>query len=782
MKKLINYFRQSLSTRLSLWIVLFALCIFYASLGYMFYEARRVVREEAISRATQVLDNTVQRVTNALDRVEVATDNTDWLAARHLNAPDSMFVYAHQILMNNPNLNGCSIAFEPYFFPDRGRYFSAYSYYNKGNIQVIQEGDEHYEYFTMDWYQLCKLLDRPCWTEPFIDYNPDDTSGKETIISYCKPLKNMGGEYVGTIAVDLSLSWLSQTISAVKPYPHSYSIMTGRGGTYFVHPDTTKLLYESIFTETLEREDTARTALGHAMQRGEEGMRQLCFDGEDCYVFYKPLSTTGWSVAIVCPESDIFGGFNQLRRVIMIIVIIGLLLMLYIFSRIIRRELKPLSQLAQQAETIASGQFDQTLPESKRTDEIGKLSHSFRNMQKSLVTYIEELKETTAQKASIDSELHVAKNIQMAMLPKIFPPYPERNDIDVFGQLDSAKEVGGDLFDFFIRDEKLFFCIGDVSGKGVPASLVMAVTRAQFRTIAAHEAMPDRIVTELNDAMAEGNDSNMFVTLFVGALDMPTGRMRYCNAGHDAPILIGSGAGLLPCDSNLPVGIMAGWKFTGQETTIDPHTTIFLYTDGLTEAMNSEFEQFQEERIFNVIKNTPNTPRQLIMAMTDAVHQFVGDAEQSDDLTMLALQYNHQEADVRYQRSITLPNDVQAVPELAEFVDHVCEALGFDMGVSMQLNLAIEEAVVNVMSYAYPPGTKGSVNIEARASDEWVKFVISDSGAPFDPTAKAEVDTTLSAEERGIGGLGIHLIRQIMDSINYERVGNLNVLTLLKKL
>ena len=403
-------------------------------------------------------------------------------------------------------------------------------------------------------------------------------------------------------------------------------------------------------------------------------------------------------------------------------------------------------------------------------------------MQKSLVTYIEELKETTAQKASIDSELHVAKNIQMAMLPKIFPPYPERNDIDVFGQLDSAKEVGGDLFDFFIRDEKLFFCIGDVSGKGVPASLVMAVTRAQFRTIAAHEAMPDRIVTELNDAMAEGNDSNMFVTLFVGALDMPTGRMRYCNAGHDAPILIGSGAGLLPCDSNLPVGIMAGWKFTGQETTIDPHTTIFLYTDGLTEAMNSEFEQFQEERIFNVIKNTPNTPRQLIMAMTDAVHQFVGDAEQSDDLTMLALQYNHQEADVRYQRSITLPNDVQAVPELAEFVDHVCEALGFDMGVSMQLNLAIEEAVVNVMNYAYPAGTKGSVNIEARASDEWVKFVISDSGAPFDPTAKAEVDTTLSAEERGIGGLGIHLIRQIMDSINYERVGNLNVLTLLKKL
>ena len=782
MKSLTNYMRKRLSVRLSLWIVLFAALIFVGALSYLFHESRQAVRQEAISRATEILDNTVLRVNNILDRVVVASENFVWLPTRHLDAPDSMFVYSKRILVNNPDLNGCSIAFEPNYFKNRGRYFSAFSVNENGKIMTTQEGNKHYEYFYMDWYQLCKLLDRPCWTEPFLDYNPDDIYSKEMITSYCMPMKDKDGQYVGTLSVDLSLSWLSKTISAVKPYPHSYSIMTGRGGTFFVHPDTTKLFYETIFTETLDHPNEAVTELGHAMQRGEEGMRQLEIDGVDSYVFFKPLGTTGWSVAIVCPESDIFGGFNRLRHAVWAIVLTGLLLMLIIVSRVITKSLKPLTTLASQAQVIAKGQFDKRLPDDGRIDEIGQLSHSFGDMQHSLTNYIEELKKTTALKASLDSELQVAKNIQMSMLPKIYPPYPDRDDIEIFGQLDSAKEVGGDLFDFFIRDEKLFFCIGDVSGKGVPASLVMAVTRAQFRTVAAHEAMPDRIISELNEAMAEGNDSNMFVTLFVGALDLPTGRMRYSNAGHDAPILIGSGAGLLPCDANIPVGVMPGWKFTAQEANIDPGTTIFLYTDGLTEAENIDHKQFQEKRIFEVINKTQNEPKMLIEAMTDAVHDFVGDAEQSDDLTMLALQYNHMQANIKYQRSLTLPNDVQAVPKLAEFVDIVCETVGFDMGTAMKMNLAIEEAVVNVMNYAYPAGVKGTVNIDAKASAEWVKFIISDSGAPFDPTAKAEVDTTLSAEERGIGGLGIHLIRQIMDSINYEREDGRNVLTLIKKL
>jgi sigma-B regulation protein RsbU (phosphoserine phosphatase) len=719
-------------------------------------------------------------------KVEVATNNTDWLAARHLDAPDSMFVYSNRILQNNTELNGCSISFEPYFFKEKGRFFSAYSVRRGNEIITTQKGDDYYEYFAMDWYQLPKLLNRPCWTEPFIDNSNGDLSSSVRIISYCKPLKDSHGEYVGTISVDLSLDWLSNTISAVKPYPNSYSIMIGRGGTYFVHPDTTKITRQTIFTQTMEQPDTALTALGYAMQRGEEGMKHMNIDGKDCYVFYKPLGQTGCSMAIVCPESDIFGGFDRLRNSVRAIVLVGLLLMLYLFIRIITRELQPLRRLADEAETIASGQFDAMLPDFKRIDEIGQLSHSFGNMQQSLVKYIDELKNTTAQKASIESDLRIASGIQMGMLPEQFPTREDRDDVELYASLTPAKEVGGDLFDFYFRDEKLFFCIGDVSGKGVPASLFMAVTRSTFRTVSAHESMPDRIVTIMNKTIADMNKNHMFVTLLVGVLDLPTGRLHYCNAGHDAPLLIGAGVGELPCDPNIPVGFMPTWKYSLQEARIFTGTTILLFTDGLTEAMNADYEQFQMERVNEVanraLSNQQQSPRQLIAQMTDAVHEFVGDAEQSDDLTMMAIQYIKQQSDVKMRKSIVLPNDTQEVPRLNAFVDEVCKSVGFDEGKTMEIKVAVEEAVVNVMNYAYPPEQRGDVTIEAASNDIRLKFTIIDSGKPFDPTVQNEVDTTLSAEARSIGGLGIHLIRQNMDSINYERVDNLNVLTLRKKL
>ena len=796
MKEIFQYIRRKLSVRVSLWVVFFAAIIFNVALGFLFYQARDAVRQEAVSRATQILDKTSQRVEGILNRVEVASNMTKWLVERHPDKADSMFVYSRGMLQNNPEFYNCSIAFEPYHFKDKGRYFSAYSLHVGDTLRTIQGGSDNYQYFFADWYLMPTLLDRPCWTEPYMDLDVP-TNTYEMVTSYCQAIKDKQGSVIGVINTSLSITWLSQTISSVKPYPNSYSIMTGRGGTYFVHPDTTKITRRTIFTEMMDYEnfneydnphdkDTALIALGHAMQRGEEGVRQMDIDGRHCYVFYKPLGQTGCSMAIVCPESDIFSGFDRLRRTVMAIVSVGLLLMLYLFIRIITRELKPLHRLAKEAETIASGKLDAELPDLQRVDEIGQLSHSFAGMQQSLVKYIDELKETTAQKASIESDLRIASDIQMGMLPTKFPTRDDRDDVQLYASLTPAKEVGGDLFDFYFRDEKLFFCIGDVSGKGVPASLFMAVTRSIFRTVSAHESMPDRIVTQMNKTIAEMNKNNMFVTLFVGVLDLPTGRLRYCNAGHDAPLLVGEGVGELPCDANIPVGFMPKWKYSLQEAQIFTGTTIFLFTDGLTEAMDADNNMFSMERVTDVASQAltegQQEPRQLIARMTEAVHQFVGDAEQSDDLTMMAIQYIREQHDVLMQRSIVLLNDTQEVPKLNAFVTEVCQAVGFDEMTTMQMNLAIEEAVVNVMNYAYPPGQRGDLTVEAASNDLRLKFTIIDSGKPFDPTVQAAADTTLTAKERRIGGLGIHIVRQFMDSINYERMDNLNVLTLRKKI
>ena len=785
MSKIFAYIRRKLSVRVSLWVVFFAAIIFNVALGFLFYQSREAVRQEAISRATAILEKTSLRVEGILNRVEVASNMTKWLVQRHPNKADSMFVYSRGMLMNNPDFFNCSIAFEPYHFKDKGRYFSAYTKHVGDSLRTIQGGSDLYQYFFTDWYLMPQLLEKPCWTEPYMDLDVG-TNTSEMLTSYCQTITDKQGKMIGVINTSLSISWLSQTISAVKPYPNSYSIMIGRGGTYFVHPDTTKITRQTIFTQTIEQPDTALTALGYAMQRGEEGMKHMNIDGKDSYVFYKPLGQTGCSMAIVCPESDIFGGFDRLRNSVRAIVLVGLLLMLYLFIRIITRELQPLRRLAHEAETIASGQFDAELPDFQRIDEIGQLSHSFGNMQQSLVKYIDELKNTTAQKASIESDLRIASGIQMGMLPEKFPTREDRDDVQLFASLTPAKEVGGDLFDFYFRDEKLFFCIGDVSGKGVPASLFMAVTRSTFRTVSAHETMPDRIIMTMNKTIADMNKTHMFVTLFVGVLDLPTGRLHYCNAGHDAPLLVGAGVGELPCDANIPVGFMPSWKYTLQEAKIFTGTTILLFTDGLTEAMDSDKELFRMERVNEVaskaLAQQQQEPRQLIAQMTEAVHEFVGDAEQSDDLTMMAIQYIKQQSDVKMRKRIVLPNDTQEVPKLNAFVEEVCQTVGFDDMANMQIKVAVEEAVVNVMKYAYPPGMHGDVTIEAASNDVRLKFTIIDSGAPFDPTVQSEVDTTLAAKDRKIGGLGIHIMRQNMDSINYERIDNLNVLTLRKKI
>ncbi len=258
-------------------------------------------------------------------------------------------------------------------------------------------------------------------------------------------------------------------------------------------------------------------------------------------MFYGPIQgEAGWSMAITYADKDVFKNLRGIGLISFLIMIVGMMLLIFIVLRTVK---------------------------------------GFKKLQA-----------VTAEKAAIGNELKIASEIQKAMIHKIFPPYPERDDVDIFAQITSAKEVGGDLFDFYIRDEKLFFCIGDVSGKGVPASLVMAVVKTQFRTASAHESKPEKIVMAINNTMSDGNDSCMFVTFFVGVLDLPTGRLRYCNAGHNPPLLVGKVIGTLPCDSNLPLGTMLGWKFVPQETTVDADTYIFLYTDGLTEAENAQKE------------------------------------------------------------------------------------------------------------------------------------------------------------------------------------------------
>ncbi len=774
----------SFAARLSLWVILTVAVILVATaLIANLFVRDGILREEKL-RAMGALENAQERIANVFISVEVAVQNHVNEIENNVDAPhEEMYRITREMLETNPMIVGSAIAFEPNYYPEEGRYFSPYSYRSNDSILSKQLGTESYDYPTMEWYKTPKELKKGHWSEPYCDTG----GGEMTMTTYSYPLMDEKGNVYAIVTADVSLDWLSQLMDSLKYYEKSYCFMLSKNGTFLAHPIKTTVLNETIFSAAKKLGSKDLDDIGHRMVSGDADMMR--FDSPhlgNSFIFYKPISATGWSMAIVCSSKEFFRNATTAGLIVAVIILLMLVLLAFILRAGVRKLTMPLTHFTQAVNEVASGNLDAQLPKIKSKDEMLRLYNSFRTMQKSLTEQMEELKEVNEQKGRIEGELKVASNIQRAMLPKIYPPYPDRDDIDIYGQQTPAKAVGGDLYDFYIRDEKLFFCIGDVSGKGVPASLVMAVARSLFRTLSMHEPNPDHIISQMNARMAEDNELNMFVTLFIGVLDLPTGRLRYCNAGHNAPILIIDKANVkekdfLPCDSNLPIGIMGDWKFTLQETNITPGTTLFLYTDGLTEAEDMNQQLYGEERMINAIP-FGTTSQSCIEQVTESVHAFTGDAEQSDDLTLLTIRYIKPENKVRFKKEITLLNDVEQVPQLAEFVDEVCAMLNFDMPTNMQLNLAMEEAVVNVMNYAYPKGTTGNIHIEAEANDKRLKFTISDDGMPFDPTTRRPVDITQAAEERPIGGLGIHLITQIMDSINYEHRDNKNILTLRKKL
>ena len=548
--------------------------------------------------------------------------------------------------------------------------------------------------------------------------------------TYSLPIRDRNGKIAGVLTADISLDWLTDLVGNLKVYPNAYSMVVSRTGQIMVCPVDSFVMQKNIMEVTSKMEDTAVfNGLGRQMLSGKTGNMPIRYSGGTKYIYFAPVERTGWSMSIVIPDEEIFGDIRKIGMLVKLLQILGILMLMLIIR---------LST---------------------------KNHHKFTAL--------------SANKEKMENELKIASDIQMAMVPKIFPPFPERKDIDMAAMIVPAREVGGDLYDFFIRDEKLFFCIGDVSGKGVPASLVMAVTRSLFRSVASREDSPGHIVNLMNASMAEMNENNMFVTFFLGILDLKTGRLAYCNAGHNPPLSLTDAIRKLPVESNLPLGVMGDLQFKEQEIVLNADDAIFLYTDGLTEAENIDHEMFGEGRMMNVLSERKDAMAHL-ENVRHAVTGFVGDAPQSDDMTILFIHYLGCEKPDVMVRNLVLDNNLEHIPVLAEFVEGITSGSNVDPGVAMGINLALEEAVTNVMMYAYPEGTKGQIEIEAKTKEGSMEFTISDSGKAFDPTSVPEPDINLGAAERKVGGLGIFMVRKIMDSVTYRREDGKNILSMIK--
>ena len=434
----------------------------------------------------------------------------------------------------------------------------------------------------------------------------------------------------------------------------AYSLVIDSAGHYIYHPEKQRIHQGNFFDDIRQSPQGLINQLTQGLSSGKKGHQRIKIDGMRTYIFYSKVKGTNCSNAIIVPIRGL--QIPTYLSGLLLLAVIGIALTVaYWVSRItIRRSTQPLHLLAQSADEVAKGNFQNPLPDLQYNDEISQLRDSFGNMQHSLTLYIDELKTTTAQKAAIESELNAAHKIQMSMLPT---ELPNRDDIDIYGSMIPARNAGGDLYDYFItpdsppvlggeRGGRLYFCIGDVSGKGVPAALFMVKAKSLFRVHAKGEDNPDRIVSRMNLDLCENNDDCMFVTLFVGILDLQSGLLRYCNAGHEPPVLINQSVQQLPVDFGYPVGAFEDTLYLTQEIVIEPQTAILLYTDGMNEAVKNNVEDgskelFSDQRILDVadvaIQEGQLSPKAIIENMTQAVHDFVGDTEQSDDLTMLCI-------------------------------------------------------------------------------------------------------------------------------------------------
>ena len=639
MKTMYIKFNRSLSGRLMVRVLIVSAIIFTLTFAVFLRMAANKMREEATNHAHRELSNTIHQIDAILHSVEIAVENTAWIVPHRLGSPEFMYNITERLLQNNEFIYGCAVAFEPDYFISEGHYFSPYSYRDDGgDIKSMQLGSDTYDYHYMDWYQIPKLLNKPYWSEPYYD----DGGGEKMMTTYSKPLYDSEGKLYAVITADLSLERLTELVGKIKAFENSYNLMVSRNASFIVHPNHDLILNETIFSSTYGDNDESLKKMQDDMMNGRAGEVLRTMEGGKFFVFYSPVETTQWIVAIVCSEGELYTDVRTLRTMLIVLGVIALLLMIVLNYNGIRKVVAPIEKFSNVAKNIARGDFTAKLPKIRSRDELRELHDSFVYLQRSLVKYIEELKSTTANKERIESELRIAHSIQMGMLPKIFPPFPERDDLELAARLVPAKEVGGDLYDFFIEDEKLYFIIGDVSGKGVPASLVMAVTCRLFRSVASHFDKPEEIISSLNDSLAEGNESGMFCTAFLGILDLRSGQLKYCNAGHNAPLIIDTDGNVTPVNvlTNLPLGLFDGFPYEGQEMVLDRQLMLYMFTDGVSEAENNSKELFGDDRLMALLKlNASSEPNEIIDETFAQVKAHADGAEQSDDITVMCLKY-----------------------------------------------------------------------------------------------------------------------------------------------
>ncbi len=631
---------------------------------------------------------------------------------------------------------------------------------------------EHYENFAMNVGAVAASQIDPDRIQGYLETGVKDEEYERTFSILCDIRENGGVEYLYVVKPEEEEVWYLMDTD-----PSEDAIPLGFHEPY----------YEGAFRENAQR-----------MARGER-IEPLISDEEFGWLMsvYYPLRTSAGMpagyVGVDIRMNDVQEDLRNfaIRSIVLMLAltVIFSALLIVITSRTLAVPIRRLSAAAEQlvaeeqaGETTGSSIFSQL---SVRTgDEVEALYGSLAQMERDINAYISDLVNVTAEKERIGAELNVAAQIQADMLPRIFPPFPERHEFDLYASMKPAKEVGGDFYDFFlIDDDHIGLVMADVSGKGVPAALFMVIAKTLIKNRAQMGGGPGEILEYVNDQLCEGNEAELFVTVWLAILEISTGRGLAANAGHEHPVIRRANGAYEPViyRHSPAVATMEGLRFKEHSFELQPGDTLFVYTDGVTEATDANNALFGMDRMLAALNAALEAgPEALIRGVHGAIDRFVGRAPQFDDVTMLALRYDGPDTppDV-----LCVPAQTEELKKVLAFVDSRLEAADCPVKTQLQIDVAVGEIFVNIAHYAYADGD-GTAEITDRVEGDPAEAVIEfrDAGVPYDPLSRPDPDVTLSAEDRRIGGLGIYMVKKSMDAVRYRYEDGRNVLTIRKRI
>lgn len=598
----------------------------------------RVVRQaEDSSRATARyyaarIDGVLRRSTIIAEMMSLELELGIFTSEPHLEG------YLRRVVAANAEIFGSCLSFEPHSFTPEKLYYAPYFYQKSGGPEFVQLGNPEYDYLKWDWYRLPKAAGKALWSEPYFD----DGGGNAIMTTYSVPFQR-DGKFWGIATIDIAIDQLVTLTDSIIGTKSGYAFIVSRQGRFLSYPQKERIMRDMI-------QDVA-PALGERMTSGEDGFLRTTepMRGEEAWVTYVPIKEGGLSLAIVYPKAELMAEAFDLQKELLALGLIGLAALFVALTFIARSISRPIAVLAKAAQDVAAGQFDLRLDASGATEEVRRLTFAFNKMTRDLQMRMQELRYTTTVRERLEGELTGARSIQMSLLPKVFPAFPAHPEFDLHAIVRPAREVGGDFYDFhFLDEERLCVLIGDVSGKGIPAALFMAVTKTLLKATSSSALSAGEIVAKVNDDVCGEGDTGMFVTLLYAILNTRTGEAELANAGHHAPFLLGSSGEVAPLDvpGGMALGVLSGQNYTVSKVTLSPGETLFFYTDGVIEALDSDRHFYGIPRLQILLHELHAEPvERITRAAVRDVRTFSGERDQSDDISVLALRWiGHGEA------------------------------------------------------------------------------------------------------------------------------------------